>query len=59
MASMSSPLISVRYEMLLLNHRTQGFLFTAMATLGIDPVNVKVEGANEDKINFDTFLSQA
>nr|XP_022302995.1 EF-hand calcium-binding domain-containing protein 10-like [Crassostrea virginica] len=31
----------------------------AMDTLGIDPVNVKVEGANEDKINFDTFLSQA
>ena len=42
-----------------MNNLTQDFLFTAMATLGIDPVNVKVEGANEDKINFDTFLSQA
>ena len=45
--------------MVCMNNLTQGFLFTAMATLGIDPVNVKVEGANEDKINFDTFLSQA
>ncbi|XP_011440511.2 EF-hand calcium-binding domain-containing protein 10 [Magallana gigas] len=31
----------------------------AMDTLGISPVNEKVEGASEDKINFDTFLSQA
>lgn len=35
------------------------FLLTAMDTLGISPVNEKVEGASEDKINFDTFLSQA
>ncbi|XP_062610736.1 EF-hand calcium-binding domain-containing protein 10-like [Saccostrea cucullata] len=31
----------------------------AMSTLGISPVEENIEGANEDKINFDVFLSQA
>ncbi|XP_062577972.1 EF-hand calcium-binding domain-containing protein 10-like [Saccostrea cucullata] len=31
----------------------------AMTTLGISPVEENIEGANEDKINFDVFLSQA
>ncbi|XP_048739759.2 EF-hand calcium-binding domain-containing protein 10-like [Ostrea edulis] len=31
----------------------------AMTTLGVSPIVENIEGANEDKINFDVFLSQA